>query len=325
MTVSNQIIQNGGPLNQAAPLVPTPTPSNGNAIAAIASNAAATEALASIWIAKQFPRDYASVTSKMRQACSRPALAQVSTYSFKRGGSAVEGPSIRLAEALLSAWGNAEAGWKELSRSYDPKQDCTVSQCIAWCYDKEENLRREIAFTVPHTRDKNENRGGQKVMRRIPLESERDIYELCANMASRRIRACILEVLPGWLTDEAMATCRQTLASDNTPLSDRQQNMLAAFQELGVNKSQIENMLGKSLQETTNADIINLGKIYNAIKDGAALVRDYFDISKPRQVDIKPVDPSAPINDQIPGFPPVQQPQHAEPVNVHNSFPDNLL
>lgn len=47
-------------------------------------------------------------------------------------------------------------------------------------------------------------------MKRVALDSERDIYELCANMASRRIRACILQVLPGWLTDEAMEAVKIT-------------------------------------------------------------------------------------------------------------------
>lgn len=121
------------------------------------------------------------------------------------------GPSIRLAEALIGAWGNAEAGWKEVARHWDPKgadgNGCNVSECLAYCFDKETNVRREIAFSVPHTRDKNETDSkGKKTgkMLRVALDNERDVYELCANMASRRIRACILQVLPGWLTDEAL-------------------------------------------------------------------------------------------------------------------------
>ena len=130
------------------------------------SNAAVTSVLASIWIAKQFPRDLAEVTARMNQACSRLTLAQSATYAFPRGGTTVEGPSIRLAEALIGAWGNAEAGWKELGRHWDPKgadgKGCMVSECVAFCFDKETNVRREISFTVNHTRDKNEYEGGKK-------------------------------------------------------------------------------------------------------------------------------------------------------------------
>ena len=77
----------------------------GGALAAMTSNAAVTSVLASIWIAKQFPRDLAEVTARMNQACSRLTLAQSATYAFPRGGTTVEGPSIRLAEALIGAWG----------------------------------------------------------------------------------------------------------------------------------------------------------------------------------------------------------------------------
>mgnify|MGYP006869299486 FL=1 len=134
-------------------------PAGGGALAAMTSNAAVTSVLASIWIAKQFPRDLAEVTARMNQACSRLTLAQSATYAFPRGGMTVEGPSIRLAEALIGAWGNAEAGWKEVARHWDPKgadgKGCMVSECVAFCFDKETNVRREISFTVNHTRDKN--------------------------------------------------------------------------------------------------------------------------------------------------------------------------
>lgn len=145
----------------------------GGALAAMTSNAAVTSVLASIWIAKQFPRDLAEVTARMNQACSRLTLAQSATYAFPRGGTTVEGPSIRLAEALIGAWGNAEAGWKEVARHWDPKgadgKGCMVSECVAFCFDKETNVRREISFTVNHTRDKNEHEGGRKVMKRVAL------------------------------------------------------------------------------------------------------------------------------------------------------------
>ena len=136
------------------------------ALAAMTSNAAVTSVLASIWIAKQFPRNLAEVTLRMKQACDQPKLAQSATYSYPRGNTTVTGPSIRLAEALIGAWGNAEAGWKEVARHWDPKgadgSGCNVSECLAYCFDKETNVRREIAFSVPHTRDKNEYEGGQE-------------------------------------------------------------------------------------------------------------------------------------------------------------------
>lgn len=278
MNTTNSVqVQQGNPFAvQAA--------AGGGALAAISGNAAVTSVLASIWIAKQFPRDLAEVTSRMNQACSRLTLAQSATYAYPRGGTTVEGPSIRLAEALISAWGNAEAGWKEVGRHWDAQgadgNGCNVSECVAFCFDKETNVRREISFSVPHTRDKNETDSrGKKTgkMLRVPLDSERDIYELCANMASRRIRACILQVMPGWLTEEALEVVARTLENgDKRPLPDMIRSMEAKFREYGVSRSQLERNLGHGLEETTKPEIVRLGKVFNSIAEGMVRVKDVF-------------------------------------------------
>lgn len=279
----------------------------GGALAAITGNAEATAVLASIWVAKQFPRNLAEVTARMNQACSRLSLAQSATYAFPRGGTTVEGPSIRLAEALISAWGNAEAGWREVARHWDPKgadgQGCHVSECVAYCFDKEMNVRREIAFSVPHTRDRGEvdSRGKRTgKMLRVPLESERNIYELCANMASRRIRACILQVLPGWLTDEALEVVARTVREgDSRPLADIARSMEARFLELGVTREQLVANLGHSLEEITRQDAVRLGKIYNSIKEGMVYVREVFPpAAKKPDIPSEPLDPTK--TDDIP-------------------------
>lgn len=275
-------------------------PAGGGALAAMTSNAAVTSVLASIWIAKQFPRDLAEVTARMNQACSRLTLAQSATYAFPRGGTTVEGPSIRLAEALIGAWGNAEAGWKELGRHWDPKgadgKGCMVSECVAFCFDKETNVRREISFTVNHTRDKNVYEGKKKVgMVRELLESERDVYEICANMASRRIRACILQVLPGWLTEEALAATRKTLENgDSRPLADIIRSLEAKFREYGVSRAMLEANLGHKLEETTKPEVVKLGKVFNSIADGMVRVKDVFpDDDQPAREPTLPKTPAS--------------------------------
>lgn len=242
----------------------------GNALAAVTSNAQVTQTLASIWIAKQFPRDLGAVTFAMQQACSRRSLAEKAMFAYPRGGSVVTGVSIRLAEALLGAWGNAEAGWKEIERRFDAKKGCMVSECVAYCFDKETNLRAEIAFSVPHQRD---TRKGS-----IKLEDERDIYELCANMSSRRKRACILQVLPAWLVEEAVERVTETMnqADAGKPIGDMIRNMEAKFGALGVTKEMLEAKLGHALAETTRPELRELGQTYNALADGQARVSDVF-------------------------------------------------
>ena len=247
----------------------------GGALATIQGNAEVMSELASIYIAKSFPRNLMDVTAKMRAACSRKALAEAATYSYPRGKETVTGPSIRLAEALASAYGNIEAGWRELARSKDRVTGITSSECEAFCFDKEANIRRKIQFTVPHIR---ERRDGDK-----PLTGERDIYELCANMASRRIRACILQVLPGFLVDEALELCDETLrkADGGKPLGDRVRDMAAKFAELGVTREMLEAHLEHGLESCVQAELVKLGRTFNALRDGQVRVNEVFTMPEP--------------------------------------------
>ncbi|MBQ9872940.1 MAG: hypothetical protein IJM30_00580, partial [Thermoguttaceae bacterium] len=81
--------------------------------------------------AKQFPRDQRRSTEQILTACQRPGLAAVAVYSYARGGTAISGPSIRLAEEIARDWGNLECGWNELER----KEDSSIVRAFAW--DKE--------------------------------------------------------------------------------------------------------------------------------------------------------------------------------------------
>lgn len=259
-------------------------------MAAIINNKAVGEMMASIYIAKQFPRDLVEVTRRLNESCSRLKLAEKATYSYPRGGSTVTGPSIRLAEVLVGAWGNMDAGWQIISRRFDPRKNHDIAECVAFAWDKETNIRREILFEVPLIREK---RSGDEV-----LTSERDIYELCANMASRRIRACILQVLPGWLVEEAMDRVQATLESGDTrPMADRVRSMLAAFVSLGVTESMVEKWLGHPVAEIKKPELLRLGREYNALKDGLSTVREIFGTP---EKDIKPASLDSPKPDAPP-------------------------
>ncbi len=267
----SDLVAQGGFLSPSAPVA-------GNALATIASNEATNQVLASIWIAKQFPRSLAEVTLRINDACARVRLAQVATYSYPRGGQTVTGASIRLAEQLLSCYGNAEAGWLELSRRFDPSgargQGCNVSTCRAYCFDKEANIKREIAFDVPHVRE-----SGKEPNKKVSvLNDPRDIYELCANMASRRIRACILQVIPSHLTDEALEKCAATLRKNDKskPLVDRIREMEARFAAIGVTREMLECRLGHSLAECVVTEVVELGGVHNSIRDGYTRIKDVF-------------------------------------------------
>lgn len=273
-TPATDVVVTNRPAHPANPFAREHLPTHVNAGAVtIESDRAVAEAQGKLIIAKRFPRDEARAFQKIMEACSRPQLANVAMYAYPRGGQQITGPSIRLAEELARCWGNMSYGSRELSRREG------VSEMEAFAWDEETNVRTVQQFTVKHIRDK---QGGG-----VPLKDERDIYELTANQAGRRMRARILAIMPPDLVESAVEQCRKTIAGkSDEPLADRVRKMVTKFAKFGVTADHVERRIGHALTEVTPDDIVDLTAIYTSIKDGAK-VSDWFNSTPP-------VDPNAP-------------------------------
>jgi hypothetical protein len=237
----------------------------GNAV--IESSRAIAEAQGMLLIAKRFPRSEAHAYDRIMQACKRRSLAERATYSYPRGGKAVSGPTIRLAEVLAREWGNMEYGIRELS------QRDGESEMEAFAWDTQKNLKVSRRFVVKHERlvDK----------RLTKLDDPRDIYERVANDGARRLRACILEVIPGDLVDDALAECRRTLRGDNSePISEKTKKLVRAFGKFGVQASHLEQWLGKPLEQILDDEYLELGDIFNSLRDGESTASQWFDVPR---------------------------------------------
>ena len=175
-------------------------PQADNPLAASDAARAVAEVQAALLVARMNPRDPVRAMDRILNACTRPTLAESSTYAFSRGGTSVTGPTIRLAEALAQGWGNIQYGLRELS------QKNGVSTVAAYAWDVETNTRREIQFQVALRRDT--KRGSYE------LKDGRDIYELVANQGARRLRSCILSVIPGDVVDAALQQCAATMKAN---------------------------------------------------------------------------------------------------------------
>lgn len=217
-----------------------------------------------IFMAKQFPRNVFDAEQRILDNCKRPALAEQAVYSYPRGGSKVEGPSIRLAEVLAQNWGNLSFGVKEL------EQRPGESVAMAYAWDLETNVRQEKIFTVPHSR-----KVGKTIKK---LDDPRDIYEMVANQGARRVRACVLSIIPGDIVDKAVEECNRTLTGQNkSPLKDRVGNALKAFKDNHrVTQQMIEARFGYNVDSFSERDYLDLIKIFNSLKDGMSKVDDWF-------------------------------------------------
>jgi hypothetical protein len=272
------------PQIQQAPIMAQMENINQGTIAIEASRAVA-EAQGKLVIAKRFPRDEVQAYARMMQACSRRGLAEKSFYSFPRGSETVSGVSIRFAEELARCWGNLDYGIKELS------QDKGKSEMQAYAWDLETNTMSVQNFTNPHRREANEYVNGKKTKVLKDLTSDRDIYELNANMGARRLRSRILAILPADYVEDAITQCKKTLAGNaDEPLIDRVKRLVIAFEKFGVTQEQIATRLKRSVETMNADDFVEFTGIYNALKQGESKVSEWFGANE-----------AAPITDALKG------------------------
>lgn len=227
------------------------------------SSRAVAEVQAALFIARTNPRDQKRAMDRILNACCRPSLAESAIYAYARGGNSITGPSIRLAEAVAQQWGNMQFGIRELSNSGGKSE----VQAFAW--DVETNTRREITFTVPHIR--HTKKGSYK------LEDPRDIYELVANQGARRLRACILAVVPGDVVEAAVNQCQLTLQSHTDVTAEGIKKLIEAFEPLSVSKAQIEKFCQCRAEAIKPAQIVRLRSIYTSLRDGMSSPSDWFE------------------------------------------------
>jgi hypothetical protein len=240
-----------------------PARASQNAVAEAGQQREIAEVQAAMVIAKRFPRNGIEAMDKILQACTRPTLAEGALYSYSRGGSDVTGPSIRLAEVAAQSWGNVSFGIRELEQR---NGESTV-EAFAW--DMETNTRQVKVFQVGHVRH---TKAGQK-----KLTDPRDIYELVANQGARRLRSCILGVIPGDVIEAAVKQCEETLHSNADTTPEGLKKLAGAFAKLGVSKEQIEARIQRRLESIRPAQVVQLKKVYASLRDGMSEVGDWFD------------------------------------------------
>ena len=247
-----------------------------DAMVAVEQSRAIAETQGAMIVAKKFPRDAIAAMDRILNACSRPTLAEQALYTYARGGTDITGPSIRLAEALAQNWGNMQFGIREL------EQRTGESTVEAFAWDIETNPRQTKTFQVRHER--HTKKGA------YALTDPRDIYELTANQGARRLRACILGIIPGDVVEAAQRQCEVTLNTKAEVTPERLKSLVDKFAEFQISQAQIEARIQRRIDAMTPAQMVGLGKIFNSLKDGMSAPADWFEIAPP--ADGEPAKPA---------------------------------
>lgn len=248
--------------------------SSGNVLAANAEAVVTYEVKAQVIIAKEYPRDRRVSVDEILKECARPDFADAAVYSYPRGKEMVTGPSIRLAEQMANAWGNNKFGWEMLDRKRGENgRGYSVVRCSAW--DLEKNVFINRQFTVEHWRQTKS--GG------YALTDDRDIYELEANMAARRLRACILQMIPGEVTAVAVNACRKTSSTGLAKAMEdpRQRSVIITqtakvYEKMGIKQNDLEEFLNTRVDDWNADHMLRLKELKNSLDDGISNIAEVF-------------------------------------------------
>ena len=235
---------------------------------AVQQSAAMVRELARMQLAIARPRDIFAATEKIKRMCEREALAAVATYSYAKGGTKISGPSIRLAEVIAQCWGNITMEKAEIERGNG------YSMMRVSALDLETNTESHMDFRVSHIID---TQKGPKI-----LTDERSIYENNMNQGSRRLRSCILSLIPGDVVDAALEECEKTLTAkvgDEKQFHEKVRKLLKAFANLGINRKMVEKRIQRLISAMEPAQYVRLVEIGNSIRDGMSSVEDWFETS----------------------------------------------
>ncbi|MFC8271117.1 hypothetical protein ACFUJR_00950 [Streptomyces sp. NPDC057271] len=246
-------------------MTPAAAPARVGQGTAVEQSRAVAEVQAAIVVAQQCPRNIATAIAEMRQVCAQPYLAERAFFRYSRGSGTITGPSIHLARALASCWGNVDYGLVEMRRD----DEYGESEMKAYAWDVEKNTRTSSTFIVPHKRDQ---KGGPK-----QLTDMRDIYENNANNGARRVREAIFAILPPWFVEEAKELCAKTLQDGGgKSLPQRVADAIRAFEGIGVTTDRIEGKFGRKASQWTEHDVAQLQIAFRSIQQGEVTAEDEF-------------------------------------------------
>ncbi|MEJ2043669.1 MAG: hypothetical protein P8X74_03770 [Reinekea sp.] len=219
-------------------------------------------------LAKKFPRRMTDVFRRIDETFEMsPELVAGAKYDFNKGGR-VTGYSVLFARAVASCVGNIHYSLKELNR--DESQ--TEMHCNAW--DIETNAMQTKTFIVKHERYGAKNPA--------ELKLDRDIYENNTNVGARRLRECILDVLPAAAVKYAERKVEELLTKAFLPEKQKQyaDENVKRFSEIGVTKEMLTKNRGDRPPKLwTKEDFASLANYYDLIEKKKAEPSDFFEIS----------------------------------------------
>lgn len=219
------------------------------------------------------PRDVDQARLTLLKDCKRPGFAEIAIYSKPVGGKNLEGPSIRLVEAAMRAYGNIDVRTPTILED-DEKRIVRVTVT-----DLESNLTFSSDVVVAKTVERKSLKTGQVAIGTRTNTYGETVYIVSATdddtntkagaLVSKTLRTAGVRALPGDLIDEAMWTARETMRNQDAqdPKAARRK-IIDAFDSEGVSPAELARFLGKPLADVLPPDdLATLRKAFTTVKE----------------------------------------------------------
>jgi len=271
--------------------------------------------------AKKYPRSIKAFENRaLEMVTANATVARESIYVLpaRRGGDGkqIEGPSVRFAEMIQSAWGNCRSG----ARIIQEGAEFITAQGVF--HDLETNSA--VTFEVRRRIVGKPGRDGSPG-KRFGV----DMIAVTANAAcSIALRNAILKGVPKALWAGTYVEAKRTIAGDAKTFEARVKAAISAFGNLGVKKGALFDFLGvKGNSDITVDHLISLGGMMTAIEDGEMNVSEIIGETKPpapekRKPKEDEVTTAAPAPDRAEKAKPVSE-TTADQTEKAETAPDN--
>lgn len=211
--------------------------------------------------AKAFPRSNKIFLDKaLSMATLNEDIAASCAYALPRGGKALEGPSVRLAEIVCASYGNIRAGARVISN------DGKTITAQGICHDLESNY----CVTV-------------EVKRKITDKNGRtyneDMQVVTGNAACAiAYRNAVFKVVPSALVNDIYDKAKEVAKGTAETLVKRREKAVKYFKDLGVTEKQICDALEvKKIDDIDLDKLSTLSGMRTLIKNGESTVKDLFE------------------------------------------------
>ena len=216
--------------------------------------------------AKRYPRVMKQVKDEMIELATMDReTAEACFYSVPRGDKSIKGPSVRLAEIAVSAYGNIRVQSRVLETVTEGDNPHVVVQST--CAD----LQRNVAVSI-------EKRRAIRGKKRNNGKPDEDDITLATNACSAiAFRDAAYKVIPGALVQSAFRKAMEVAIGTSKTLVDRRAEVLLYSSKVGVSEKRVLAMLNLRTSEEIGLDELGtLQGVFNSIKDGNSNVDDIF-------------------------------------------------